>query len=90
MNTRLPHRTAGLLAAAALALSLPRAALAKAPANEAAGHAAAAPGQIRESQFWRPEQLNLSPLRDHDARSNPLGADFDYPALAAKLDCRPT
>ena len=32
------------------------------------------------------ERLNLGQLRDHDARSNPLGADFDYAAAASKLD----
>ncbi len=34
--------------------------------------------QRRSNQFWWPDQLDLSPLRNHDARSNPLGADFDY------------
>ena len=38
------------------------------------------------NQFWWPEQLNLGQLRDHDARSNPLGADFDYAAAASELD----
>ena len=43
-------------------------------------------GQAKTNQFWWPEQLNLVSLRDHDARSNPLGADFDYAAAAGSLD----
>lgn len=39
-----------------------------------------------DNQFWWPEQLDLSQLRAHDVRSNPLGADFDYAAAFAKVD----
>ena len=39
----------------------------------------------RPNQFWWPEQLDLSTLRQHDAASNPLGANFDYPKAFAKL-----
>lgn len=35
---------------------------------------------------WWPEQLNLQPLRQHSAESNPYGADFDYKAELATLD----
>jgi len=42
--------------------------------------------QAKSNQYWWPDQLDLSPLRDHDARSNPLGEDFDYSAAFAKLD----
>ncbi len=42
--------------------------------------------QARSNQFWWPEQLDLSPLRDHDARSNPYGEDFDYTEAFKKLD----
>ncbi len=41
---------------------------------------------VRSNQFWWPDQLDLSPLRDHDARSNPLGEDFDYAAAFGALD----
>lgn len=41
---------------------------------------------VRSNQFWWPEQLDLSPLRDHDARSNPLGNDFDYAEAFGSLD----
>ena len=46
----------------------------------AGGHNA--PPQANEpksNQFWWPEQLDLSPLRQHSPESNPLGnGDFDY------------
>jgi catalase-peroxidase len=38
------------------------------------------------NQFWWPEQLSLSPLRDSSPEGNPLGADFDYAAAFAKVD----
>ncbi|MDC0067348.1 catalase/peroxidase HPI [Gammaproteobacteria bacterium] len=40
----------------------------------------------KSNQFWWPEQLDLSPLRDHDPRSNPLGPDFNYQDAVADLD----
>jgi len=43
-------------------------------------------GQAKSNQFWWPEQLDLSQLRDHDARSNPFGDDFDYAAAFNALD----
>jgi catalase-peroxidase len=52
----------------------------------AIGMGTVAPGQVRPNQFWWPDQLNLSPLRDHDLRSNPAGEDFDYAKEFAKLD----
>jgi catalase-peroxidase len=42
--------------------------------------------QAKTNQFWWPDQLNLTPLRDHDARSNPYGADFDYGEEFSQLD----
>ena len=48
--------------------------------------AAAAPATPVANQFWWPEQLNLSVLRQHDPQSNPLGPDFDYAAAFSKLD----
>jgi len=42
----------------------------------------------KSNQFWWPEQLDLSRLRDHDTRSNPLGDEFDYKAAFAKLDLK--
>jgi catalase-peroxidase len=48
--------------------------------------AAVAADQPKSNQFWWPDQLDLSPLRDHDRRSNPLGGDFDYTEAVAELD----
>jgi catalase-peroxidase len=46
----------------------------------------AAAGAPRSNQFWWPEQLDLSPLRQHAAESNPLGEQFDYAKAFATLD----
>lgn len=48
------------------------------------GHVVA--NQAKPNLFWWPDQIDLSPLRDHDARSNPLGEDFDYKKAFAELD----
>ncbi len=52
----------------------------------AKGAGSAAMGVAKPNSFWWPDQLDLSPLRDHDARSNPYGDDFDYAAEFKKLD----
>ncbi len=44
------------------------------------------PGEPKTNQFWWPEQLDLSPLRDHGAESNPLGEDFNYAEAFRSLD----
>lgn len=44
------------------------------------------PFQAKTNQFWWPDQLDLSQLRDHDNRSNPLGEDFNYAEAFSKLD----
>ena len=46
----------------------------------------AAASEAKTNQFWWPEQLNLSPLRQHNPESNPYGADFDYASEFNKLD----
>ena len=43
-------------------------------------------GEAKPNKFWWPEQVNLSPLRDHGIESNPFGADFDYAAEFETLD----
>ncbi len=68
-------RFSKLLAATSIAASV---ALATAPVQ--------AEQTVRSNQFWWPDQLDLSPLRDHDARSNPYGEDFDYAAEFSKID----
>src|ERR1700752_2756855 len=40
----------------------------------------------RANQFWWPDQLDLSSLRQHAVESNPLGGDFDYAKAFASLD----
>ncbi|GAB5450931.1 MAG: catalase/peroxidase HPI [Halioglobus sp.] len=52
----------------------------------AMGAGSALQDQARSNQFWWPDQLDLSPLRDHDVRSNPLGEDFDYAEAFNSLD----
>lgn len=49
---------------------------------------ATAQGMAKSNQFWWPEQLDLSPLRDHDKRSNPYGEDFNYTEEFKKLDLK--
>jgi catalase (peroxidase I) len=40
----------------------------------------------KSNQFWWPEQLDLAPLRQHGAESNPFGDDFNYAEAFQKLD----
>jgi catalase-peroxidase len=42
----------------------------------------------KPNQFWWPEQLDLSPLRQHAAESDPLGREFDYAKAFATLDLK--
>ncbi len=42
--------------------------------------------QAKSNQFWWPDQLDLSSLRDHDKRSNPYGENFNYAQEFKKLD----
>ena len=50
--------------------------------------AAVTPQAPANNQFWWPERLDLSPLRQHGAESNPLGADFSYAEAFKKLDLK--
>jgi catalase-peroxidase len=63
----------GTMAVAALPLLLADAASAQAP---------------KPNQFWWPEKLDLSPLRQNSAESNPLGKDFNYAKAFATLDLK--
>jgi len=47
---------------------------------------ALADGNPRPNEFWWPERLDLSPLRQHAAESNPLGPDFNYAKAFLSLD----
>ena len=90
MNNHLTRSTKLLIAGLLTALLSPQLATAE-PATMtkpkgAMGSGMTAAGQPKTNQFWWPDQLDLSPLRDHDARSNPLGDDFDYKAAFNQLD----
>lgn len=54
----------------------------------AMGSGQVAMGKAKPNHFWWPNQIDLSPLRDHDTRSSPLDADFDYPKAFAALDLK--
>jgi catalase-peroxidase len=44
--------------------------------------------QVQSDRFWWPEKLDLSPLRQNSAESNPLGKDFNYAKAFATLDLK--
>ena len=45
-----------------------------------------AQGEPKSNQFWWPEKINLSPLRQHAAESSPMGEDFNYAEAFNTLD----
>lgn len=56
------------------------------PKGAAVGTCPMKAGQAKTNRYWWPDQLDLSPLRDHDSRSNPYGEDFNYADEFKKLD----
>jgi len=48
--------------------------------------AAYAEGQQKSPSFWWPDQLDLTPLRQHSVESNPMGDNFNYTEEFKKLD----
>ena len=40
----------------------------------------------KSNQFWWPDTISLTPLRQQASESNPYGDDFDYAAAFAQLD----
>jgi len=46
----------------------------------------AADSMPHSNQFWWPEKLNLQPLRQFAAESNPMGESFDYAEAFSSLD----
>jgi catalase-peroxidase len=48
--------------------------------------AVGAQGDPTPNQFWWPDQIDLSPLRQHAAESNALGENFDYAKAFLSLD----
>jgi catalase-peroxidase len=47
-----------------------------------------ASGMARPNQFWWPNQLDLSPLRQHEAEQRPIADDFDYAKAFGALDLK--
>jgi catalase-peroxidase len=45
-----------------------------------------AQGEAKPTQFWWPEKLNLAPLRQHAAESDPMDADFNYAEAFGSLN----
>jgi catalase-peroxidase len=43
---------------------------------------------LQSDKFWWPEKLDLTPLRQNSAESNPLGKDFNYAKAFATLDLK--
>ena len=66
-------------------VAIPAAALSLLVALAAAG-SASAEGEPKSNQFWWPEQLDLKPLRQHAAESDPMGDGFDYAEAFKTLD----
>lgn len=62
------------------------AALAVAMSPLALSSDAHAEGAAKSNQFWWPEKLNLDPLRQHAAESNPMDDNFNYAEAFSSLD----
>ncbi len=76
----MPRRMIPLVAIPATVLSLLVALAAVSPAS--------AEGKPKSNQFWWPEQLNLKPLRQHAAESDPMGEGFNYAEAFKSLDLK--
>ncbi|SMP51501.1 catalase-peroxidase [Novosphingobium panipatense] len=84
-----------LLSAACCALSAPVNAAEEAKGNKGATEAETVteqgaapetkPGGMSNRDWW-PKKLDLTALRQHEAQSNPYGADYDYAREFASLD----
>ena len=83
-NRNFPVITAAVLAA--LFAASP-AAMASGEAGSAAPVAdASTAGSAMQNRHWWPSLLDLGPLRQNAAKSNPYGDQFDYAAEFSKLD----
>jgi len=61
-------------------------ALAVALSSAVTASPASAMGEPKPNQFWWPENLDLSPLRQQAAESDPMGEDFNYAEAFERLD----
>ena len=52
----------------------------------AASGSAFATGEPKSNHYWWPDKLDLTPLRQHAAESNPMGDDFNYAEAFKTLD----
>ncbi len=77
------RRSLPILTATAIAVAASGMTLAKPGSSAGSG---AHPDTAKTNQFWWPDQLDLAALRDHDSRSNPHGAEFDYAEAFGSLD----
>ncbi len=50
--------------------------------------AAMTQGEPKPNRFWWPEQLDLQPLRQHAAESDPMGEGFNYAEAFGTLDLK--
>jgi catalase-peroxidase len=55
----------------------------------AASMSAHAAGGATTNSDWWPEKLDLQPLRQHAAASNPMGKDFNYAESSKSSISRP-
>ena len=76
------------LGAAGACTRTPAASATTPPADPGAATAPSAQtlAKAKPNEFWWPDTLDLEPLRHNEARSNPLGDDFDYAEEFASLD----
>ncbi|MBT1444855.1 catalase/peroxidase HPI [Shewanella sp. JM162201] len=70
----------------AVALSVSMAFAANVAEAAAPKGAASDDSRVTDNAYWWPNQLDLSPLRQHGIESNPYGQEFDYPSAFASLD----
>ncbi len=54
-----------------------------APKNYSSNHANL---EVKSNEFWWPNKVNLSPLRQQAAESNPYGSNYNYAKEFAKID----
>ncbi|WP_164156206.1 catalase/peroxidase HPI [Sandarakinorhabdus rubra] len=76
------HRTFASIVALAVA------GMAVGAANAQEARMATSPTANTSPQYWWPELVDLSPLRQHAPSSNPYGDNFNYAAEFAKLDLK--
>ncbi len=77
-----------LLSSVLIAIAINPAGWAQDPHHHGHGHQVVQVQQSPNNQFWWPERLDLSPLRQHGVESNPLGAKFEYAKEFKKLDLK--